>query len=91
MDGALEEARRIVVRLRLDVLREGEEGRAPSCRVEHHGQCLGERLHDLLGSADAIPVPSHGLECVGHRDRRVLEHLDLLEHGIDDPVLERVP
>ena len=50
----------------------------------------GQRLDDLLGPADAIPVAGDRLEGVGNRDRGVVEVLDLLEHGVDDAVLERV-
>ena len=90
VDPGVEEPRRIVVGLGLDVLRECQEGGATRRRVEHDGERLRERLDDLLGTGDAIPVARHGLERVGHRDRRVAEVLDLLEHRVDDAVLERV-
>ena len=90
VDLRLEEPRREVVRLRLDVLREREEGRAARRRVEHHRQRLGERADDLGGLGDPVPVAADGLERVGHGHGRVTEVLDLLEDGIDDPVLEGV-
>ena len=81
---------RVVVRLGLDVLRQGEERRAAGRRIEHHGQRLRQRADDLGGLGDPVPVAADRLERVGHGDRRVAEVLDLLQDGVDDPVLERV-
>ena len=90
VDLRLEEPLREVVRLGLDVLRQGEERRPARRRVEHHGERLRQRPDDLGGLGDPVPVAAHRLEGVGHGQRRVVEVLDLLEHGIDDPVLEGV-
>ena len=90
MDRRLEEDGREVVGLGLDVLRQRDEGRATGRRIEHHGHRLGQGLDDLLGAGDPIPVAGDGLEGVGDGDRRVVEVLDLLEDGVDDPMLEGV-
>ncbi len=85
-----EEVDGVVIGLRLNVLRQREEGRPACRRVEHDRKRLGQRLDDLLRPGDAIPVPRYRSERVGHRHRGVVEDLHLLEDGIDDAMLEGV-
>ena len=87
---ALEEAVRVVVRLGLDVLRQRDERRPAVRRVEHRGHGVRQRVHDLLGPGDAVPVAADRLERVVDGDRRIVEVLDLLQHRVGDPALERV-
>ena len=86
----LEEALREVERLGLDVLRQGDERRPAVRRVEHRGHRVRQRVHDLLGPGDAVPVAGDRLERVVDGDRRITEVLDLLQHRVGDPALERV-
>ena len=88
--GPLEEAVGVVVRLGLDVLGQRDERRAAVRRVEHRGHRVRQGVHDLLGSGETIPVPAHRLERVVDGDRRIVEVLDLLQHRVGDPALERV-
>ncbi len=90
VDLLLEEACRIVVCLGLDVLGKCEEDGATGGGVEHHRECLRERLDHLLGAADPVPVAGHRLEGVRGGGSWVLEVLHLLQHGVDDAMLERV-
>ena len=90
VDLRLEEHRRIVVGLGLDVLRESEEGRPTLGGIEHDSEGLRERLQQLFGLDDPVPEASHRLEGVRRGNRRVAELLHLLEHRIDDPMGEGV-
>ena len=90
VDLAVEEPRRVVVGFALDVLWKGQESRSPAGGVQHHRKRLRERLDHLLGPGDAVPVAADRLEGVAYSDRRILEDLDLLEHRVDDAVLEGV-
>ncbi len=90
VDGWFEESGREVVRLGLDVLGQREERRSARRRIQHHGQGLRQRADDLGGLGDAVPVAAHRPERIGDGDRRVAEVFDLLQDGVDDPVLERV-
>ena len=49
-----------------------------------------QRVQQLLGSDDAVPVANDRLERVVDRDRRIAEVLDLLQHRIGDATGERV-
>ena len=42
------------------------------------------------GPGDPVPVAHDRPECVVHRGRRVAEVLDLLQHRVGQPALERV-
>ncbi len=86
----LEQPLRVVVGGRLDVLREPDEGRAAVGRVEHRLEREGQRLRDLGGVDDPVPVARDRAEGVVDRRRGRAVVLDLLEHGIGDPALERV-
>ena len=74
----LEELRRILISLGRDVLRQPEEGRSAVGGIEHDRQRLWQRLHDLFGPCNPIPVPGDGLEGVAYGYRRITEMLDLL-------------
>jgi hypothetical protein len=88
--GRLEERSRVVEGLRLHVLWQAEEGRTAVGRVEHRGDRLRQRLHDLRRVGDAIPVAHDGSEGVVDRRRRRAEVLDLLQHRVGHTALERV-
>ena len=89
-DLRFEERGREVVGLGLDVLRERKE-RRPACRrVEHDRQGLWQRLHYLLGATDPIPVAGDRLEGISCGDGWVTEMLHLLQHRVNDAVLEGV-
>ena len=91
VDDRLEQAQRVVVVLRLHVLGQGNERRPAVGRVEHQGDRLGQRLDHLLGTGDPVPVAHDCTEGVVRRCRRAAEVLDLLQHGIGQAALERVP
>ena len=78
----LEEALGIVERLGLHVLAQADEGRAAIGRVEQHAQRLGQRLEQLLGPGDPVPVAGDRLEGVVDAERRVAPVLDLLQHRV---------
>jgi hypothetical protein len=82
MDDRLEEPDRVVERLTLHVLAQPQEGRAAVRRVEHRRHRLRQRLEDLLGPRDPVPVAGDRPEGVVDADRRVAEVLDLLEHRV---------
>ena len=82
MHARLEERDRKVEGLGLDVLRQTDERRAAIGRVEHGRQRLRQRLQDLFRSYDAIPVPHDRFERVVHRDARIAEVFDLLQHRV---------
>ena len=86
----LEEGGREVVRLRLDVLRQAQEGRPAVSGVEHRRHGLGKGLEQLRRVHDPVPIAGHGPEGVVHRDARIPERLHLLEHRVRHAVRERV-
>ena len=55
-----EEFDRIVIGPALHVLRQAEEGRAAIGGIEHRGKGGGQRLQDLRGMGDAVPVADDG-------------------------------
>ena len=87
----LEQLLRVVVGGRLDVLREPDEGRAAVRRVEHRLERERQRLGDLGRVDDPVPVARDRPEGVVDGRRGRAEVLHLLQHGIGDPALERVP
>ena len=87
----LEQPLRVVVGDRLHVLGEPDEGRAALRRVEHRLERERQRLGDLGGVDDPVPVARDRPERVVDRRRGRAEMLHLLQHGIRDPALERVP
>ncbi len=86
----LEEDRRVVEGDFLDVLRKGEKRRPAIGGIEHRGHRLRERREDLRRMRDAVPIPSHRLERIIHRDGGIVEMFDLLEDGVRQPVREGV-
>ncbi len=86
----LEEELRVVERQFRGVLRQREEGWSAIGWVEHHRDGLGQRRDDLSRMRDAIPIARHGLEGVVHRDGRIAEMLDLLQHRIGQAIGEGV-
>ncbi len=88
--GRREEGFRIVAGHFLDVLRQGDEGRAAIGRIEQAGHGLRQRGDDLLGMHDAVPVARHRLEGVIHVDGGIAIVLDLLHHRIGPAVHEGV-
>ena len=78
----LEELVRIVEGELLGVLGERDEGRAAVARIEHGGDGLRHRGHELRRVGDPVPVARDRLEGVVHGDGGVAEMLDLLEHRI---------
>ena len=67
----LEECGRIVEGLALDVLRQPDEGRPAVGGIEHGRDRLRQRLQDLLGPHDAVPVARHRLEGIVDGDGRI--------------------
>ena len=86
----LEEIRRIVVALRLDVLAEGEDDRPGVLRIRHHAEGAGERGQKVLGPGDPVEVASDRSEAVIGGDRAVVEVLDLLQDRIGAAIGEDV-
>ena len=86
----LEKRSRVVPGLGLDVLREPDECRATVRGVEHRLDRERQALRNLLRRHDAVPVARHRAECVVDRGRRRAEVLDLLQHRVGNPALERV-
>ena len=77
-----QEVRRVVVRLRLDVLRERQGDRSGLGRIGEHAHGVQTGAHQLLRPRDPIPVPTDRFECVVGRDVGVGELLHLLEHRV---------
>ena len=87
----VEQPLREVVGLGLDILRQADERRAAVGRIEHRLDRERQRPCKLLGPGDPVPVPADHAERVVDRHGRVVETLDLLQHGVGDPALEGVP
>ena len=90
MDTRHEQRGRIVERLGLNVLRQGEgHGPGLSRRGEdaHRGW---QRAHELLRSVDPVPVPGHGAQGVVYGYVLAVRSLQLLEHRRDAPAREQV-
>ena len=90
VDRRLKESGRVVAGDFLHVLRQRDEGRPAFRGVEHDGDRLWQRSNDLLGMGDAIPIAADRLEGVVHREARIAEMLDLLQHRIGAATDERV-
>ena len=86
----LEELVRIVEGELLGILGERDEGRAAVARIEHGGDGLRHRGHELRRVGDPVPVARDRLEGVVHGDGGVAEVLDLLEHRVRQPVGEGI-
>ncbi len=85
-----EEVFRIVVRLRLDVLRQRER-HGPALRgIGQHRDRPRQRGQELRRRLDPIEVARHRPEAVVGRDAAVVEVLDLLQHRIGRPRNEHV-
>ena len=89
-DPLLEEFLRVVEGELLRVLGERDEGGAAVARVEHGGDGLRHRGHELRRMRDPVPVARDRLEGVVHGDGRIAEMLDLLEHRIGQAVHEGI-
>ena len=89
-DPLLEERLRVVEGHLLRVLGQRKEGRAAVARVEHGGDGLRQRRHQLRRVRDPVPVARDRLEGVVHGHGGVAEVLHLLQHRIGQPVHERV-
>ena len=86
----LEECRRIIEGLALGVLRQPEKGRPAIGGIQHGRDRLRQRLQDLLGPHDAVPVARDRLERVVDRGGGRIEVLHLLQDRIGEAVGERV-
>ena len=82
-DPLLEQPARVVVRLRLDVLRQAQRDRAGLGWRGEDAHRLGQRGDQLLGPIDPVPVARHRPEAVVHRDVLAVLGLELLQHGGD--------
>ncbi len=80
-DPVLEEGLRVVPRLALHVLGQGEGDGARVGRAREHAHGLRKGGDELLGAADPVPVARHGLEDVVDREVRRRGRLQLLEDG----------
>ena len=78
----LQEVIRVIVGFGLNVLWQGQGDGAGFSRVGEHAHGLDGRAHQLLGTVDAIPVFTHGLECIVGADAQVVELLDLLQYRV---------
>ena len=90
MDPLLEEGDREVVGLSGDILWKPDECRATVSRVEHGLHGVGQRVRQLFGLCNPIPVARDRLEAVVHGLRRVAEMLDLLQDRIGQAMHKRV-
>ena len=86
----VEEACRIVVRLGLHVLAEGERHRSALGRIGQHRDRPVQRRHDLLGARDAVEIARDRAEAIVGADRSVAEVLDLLQNRIGPAIGEHV-
>jgi hypothetical protein len=77
-----EEGFGVVPGFSLHVLGQRERYGSAVRRIGQHGDRLGQRLHELLGARQTIPVPRHGPEAIVGRDRRIAEALHLLQDWI---------
>ena len=82
MKAGLKETSRIIIGFALGILTERQKGRAALAGIEHDRNRLRQRLQDLLGPGDAIPIARNRPEAVGDGRGRIAEVLDLLEDGI---------
>ena len=73
---------RVVIGPALHILRKAKECRAAIGRVQHGGDCCGQRLNHLRRVADTIPVAADRLERVIHAESWIIEILHLLQHGV---------
>ena len=85
-----EKSRRVVEGLGGNVLGQADVGRSGVGGIEHHRQCLRQALDDLGRMGDPVPVAGHGAKDIRDRDRGIAEDLDLLQHRIDEAMLEGV-
>ena len=84
----VEEPGRIIVRVGLDVLRQGDGDCAGLGRVGQDAHCLGQRRQQLLGPGDAVEETADGAETVvdadigGNRVFELLEDRPLAARGV---------
>ena len=78
----------IVVGFCLYVLRQGDCDRSALDRVRQDCDRLRQRLQQLFGSRDPIPVSRHRSKTVIRRNSRIAKILNLLQNGIRQPVCE---
>ena len=81
-DAAFEEAGRIVRRLGLHILAEGQRGGTTGGGIQQGRHGAGQAVEDLLGPLDAVEIARHRAETVVGGDCGVGEALDLLQHRI---------
>ncbi len=86
----LEHGGREVVPLRLDVLRQRQHDRAGVGGVGQDPCDLGQRGQQLFGTRDPVEVSRDRPERIVDRDGRVSVVLDLLQHRVRSPAIERV-
>ena len=90
VDAPREERLGVVIGPALQVLRQTHEGRAAIGGVKHRGKGCRQRLQDLRGVSDAVPVAADRLEGVVQSQRGVPEMLQLLQHRVGQPGQERI-
>src|ERR1700683_5571474 len=77
---ALEEGCWVVVSRPLYVLRKAQERQAAIGRIKHRVDRRGQRLNQLRGVSNTIPVAGHRFERVVDRHRWIVKVLQLLEN-----------
>ena len=89
-DPRLEEVRRIIVGLGLDILTEGKAHRSAVGRVGHRSKGTGQGGEQVFGPRDPVEIAGHGPEAVISRNRAVGKVLDLLENRIGSAARKHV-
>ncbi len=72
----------VVVDPTLHILRQADKGRAAIRWIEHRADRLRQRLQDLRGVSDTIPVTGHRFKRIRNTQRRVIEMFYLLQHRV---------
>jgi hypothetical protein len=85
-----QELHRIIVGLALHVLGQRHRHRAGLGRIGEHPHGVDHGGHQLLGTADPVPVAAHRLEGVAGGDVAVVGQFHLLQHRIRLPAGVRV-
>ncbi|MOA05459.1 hypothetical protein D3C78_1250580 [compost metagenome] len=82
MNPLLEEGRRIIIGLRLNILRQRQRHRPRLSRIGQHPHRVQGGAHKLLRPNNPVPELADRAECIHCRNGIIARHLKLLQHRI---------